>query len=64
MKKILLTLVTACAIGSFIASDAEARYDSRPYSGFGHGQCKRASCFAKHPGGSYTYPYHYGHSRH
>jgi len=42
---------------------AEARTDHRHYSGFATGHCKRASCFAKHPGGRYIYPYHYGHRR-
>lgn len=43
------------------AAPAEARYDSRSYSGFGTGHCKRPSCYAKHPGGTYHFPYHYGH---
>ncbi|WP_296713136.1 hypothetical protein [Rhodoblastus sp.] len=59
LRKIVFGTFAAAIL--LIAAPAEARYDSRSYSGFGSGHCKRSSCFAKHPGGVYHYPYHYGH---
>ena len=43
-------------------SSAEARKsDTRPYSHFATKQCKTDSCYSRHRGGRYTFPYHYGH---
>ncbi len=58
-----ILVIALCAL-AFSISAAEARYrDTRPYNGWATGHCKRASCYAKHPGGTYHYPYHYGHRR-
>ena len=59
--------IAALGLAALLAatSVAEARhYGSRPSHGFRTGHCKRASCFARHPGGRYVYPLHYGHRRH
>jgi hypothetical protein len=64
MKKLLLSITTAGFIAGVSTTAAEARNsDSRPYSHFATGQCKRASCYSSHPGGTYRFPYHYGHRR-
>lgn len=61
MKRMVMIMSLVMMV---FATTAEARYDRRPYNGFATGHCKRASCYAKHPGGTYHYPYHYGHRRH
>jgi Spy/CpxP family protein refolding chaperone len=58
-----LVAIVALAVMA-LSTTAEARYGRRPHHGFATGHCKRASCYAKHPGGTYRYPYHYGHRRH
>ncbi|MBO9100331.1 MULTISPECIES: hypothetical protein [unclassified Rhizobium] len=57
MKFAAILLFTAATV---FATAVEARRDTRSYSGFSTGTCKRASCFAKHPGGHYVYPHHSG----
>ena len=46
---------------ALVAGPAEARVDHRAVNGFGVGHCRRASCFARHPHGTFVYPRH--HSR-
>ena len=63
MKRLLLSITLAGFIGVSTTAAEARHYDSRPYSHFATGQCKRASCFSHHPGGTYRFPYHYGHRR-
>jgi hypothetical protein len=61
MKKVIAALGFLAA--AVLATPASAYYDSRPYSHWATGHCKRSSCYARHPGGVYHFPYHYGHRR-
>ena len=53
MLKGIGTLLCVAALSGLLAGEAEAKPRAH---GFRTGHCKRASCFAKHPGGSYVYP--------
>lgn len=55
MRYLLATCILTAAI-----TTAQARYDTRSYGHFGHKSCSTSSCFAKHPSGSYAFPFHRG----
>jgi len=56
-------IVAILAIISLTTAAEARKADTRAYSGFAKGSCKSSRCYSRHPSGSYTFPYHYGHRR-
>jgi hypothetical protein len=60
MNRFIATILIAVSLASTWCSVAEARWRSGDHTyGFATSHCKRSSCFAKHPGGSYVHPLTY-----
>jgi hypothetical protein len=59
-KKTACVVFAALAISIAVSDIAEARRE-RDMSEFATSRCKRASCFASHPSGSWVHPLRHWH---